>query len=142
MKKGFMILIAVLSALIITACSNSDELSGKTFDVSEGGSPNDPDKFYTKMKLEFLDEKKVINHHLHGEEGTYELKDDKLIIQFENENESLEIEFALEESDLDFSEYSAEISDSNFQIEDSDQVSKYQKFYFDLPRRNVEFIER
>ncbi|GAB3807763.1 hypothetical protein GCM10028868_37690 [Virgibacillus kimchii] len=44
------------------------------------------------MTLEFLDGK-IITNSLDGEEGIYELKDDKLVVQFENENESLEIEF-------------------------------------------------
>ncbi|GAB3808423.1 hypothetical protein [Virgibacillus kimchii] len=65
-----------------------------------------------------------------------------LLIQYENENETLEVEFTLEESDEDSSTYSAMISDADFQIEDSDQVSKYRKFYTDLPRFPVEFIER
>ena len=47
------------------------------------------------------------------------------MIQFENENESLEIEFTHEESDIDFSTYLAEVSDTKFKIEDSNQVSKF-----------------
>ena len=141
MKKSFIILIAVLSILIITACSNSGNLSGKTFDVSVVSSPNTPDKYDSIMTLEFTDGK-VITDAIDGEEGAYDLKDDELVIQFENENESLEIEFTLKESDKDFSEYSAEISDSDFQIEDSEQVSKYKNIYTNLSHSHVEFIER
>ncbi|WP_157998050.1 hypothetical protein [Ornithinibacillus scapharcae] len=92
------------------------------------------------MSLEFL-EGKVITNSIDGEEGTYKLKDDKLMIQCENENESLEIEFTLNESEKEFSQYSAEVSDSNLHIEDSKQVSKYKGFYEKLPSSHVEFIE-
>src|SRR5690625_4200877 len=140
MIKRF-IFLAVLSVLLLAACSNIDELSGKTFDVSVRSNPNDPANFHSIMTLKFLDGI-VITDALHEEEGTYELKDNKLVIQFENENESLEIEFTFEESDKEFSEYSAEISHSDFQIEDSDQVSKYKGFILDLPSSYVEFIVR
>lgn len=76
------------------------------------------------------------------DEGTYELIDDKLVILFENENESLEIEFTLEENEKDFSTYSAEITDSNLEIEDSNQVSKYKGLYQNLADSYFEFIER
>lgn len=92
------------------------------------------------MTLEFLDGK-VINHSIDGEEGTYERRDDNLVIQFENENESSEIKFTLKESDKEFSEYSAKIINSDFQIKDPEQVSKYQQFYLDLPSSHVEIIE-
>ncbi|MUK88417.1 hypothetical protein GMD78_08440 [Ornithinibacillus sp. L9] len=141
MKKSFMIHIAFLSILIITACSNSDELSGKTFDVSVVSSPNNPNKYDSIMRLEFSDGN-IVKNTMGYEEGTYELKDDRLVIQFENKNESLEIGFTFEESEKDFSAYSAVISDSDFQIEDSKQVSKYQGFYNKLTRHQYEFIER
>ncbi|MFD2629523.1 hypothetical protein [Oceanobacillus kapialis] len=120
MKKGFIILIAVLSILIITACSH-DELSGKTFDVSVVGSPNEPSNLHSIMTLEFSDGNKVKNK-MGYEEGSYELQDDKLVIQFENENELLEIEFALKESDIESSQYAAEIINLKYEIEDSKLV--------------------
>ncbi|MFD2045186.1 hypothetical protein ACFSTA_15995 [Ornithinibacillus salinisoli] len=142
MKKRLIFLL-LLAILLLSACSNSDELSGKTFDVSVmWSSPNSPsDNYKPLMRLEFSDGN-IVKNTMGYEEGTYELKDDKLVIQFENENESLEIEFTLEESDNEFSEYSAEISDSDFQIEDSGQVSKYQGFYQKLWDRHFVFIER
>lgn len=131
----------LLAVLLLSGCSTSDDLSGKTFDVSVRSSPNNPDKYHAIMTLEFLDGK-VINHSIAGEEGTYELKDDNFVIQFENENESLQIEFTLKESDKEFSQYSAEIIDSDFQMEDAEQVSKYKQLYLDLPSSHVEIIER
>jgi hypothetical protein len=135
-----LVFLSLLSVLLLSACNNADELSGKTFDVSSR-SIHDENSFYAIMTLEFSDGN-VTTISIDGEEGAYELKDDKLLIQYENENETLEIEFTLEESDEDSSTYSAIISDADFQIEDSDQVSKYRKFYTDLPSFPVEFIER
>lgn len=136
-----LVFLSFLSVLLLSACSNTDELSGKTFDVSSVSSPDNPDKYYPIMTLEFLDGK-IITNSIAGEEGTYVLKDNELVIQFENVNETLELEFTLEESDKDFSEYSAVISDSSFQMKDSEQVSKYKGFYFNLPSYQVEFIEK
>lgn len=113
-----LVILLHLSVLLLSACNDKDELSGKTFDVSLVSSPNNLD------------------------ERIYELKDDKLVMQFENDNETLEIEFIIEESDKEFSEYSGEISDSDFQIEDSKRISKYNEFYLNLPDSPVEFIER
>jgi major membrane immunogen (membrane-anchored lipoprotein) len=133
--------LSILSVVLLSACSSNDELSGKTFDVSVISGPNEPGKYSPIMTLEFLDGNEVKNK-MGYEEGMYELKDDKLVIQFENENEYLEIEFTLEESDKDFSEYSAEISDSKLEIEDSSLVSKLKGFYEKLDRSHFEFIER
>lgn len=131
----------LLVVLLLSACNNSDDLSGKTFDVSVGPSPVNPDKYDSIMTLEFSDGNTVKNT-MGYEEGTYELKEDNLALLFKNENESLEIEFTLEESDKDFSTYSAEISDSNLEIEDSNQVSKYSVLYQNLGGSSFEFIER
>jgi major membrane immunogen (membrane-anchored lipoprotein) len=140
-KKQFIFLL-LLFVLLLSACSNIDELSGKTFDVNVRSNPSNPAISHSIMTLEFLDGK-ITTTSLDGEEGTYELKDDKLAIQFENENESLEIEFTFEKSDEDSSTYSAVLSDSDFQIEDSDQVSRYKGFFLDLPRSSyVEFTEK
>lgn len=135
-----LIFLSLLFVLLLSACSNKDELSGKTFDVSVVGSPNEPFNLDSIMRLEFSDGN-VTTKAMNGAEGTYELKDDNLVIQFENENESLEIEFTFKESNIETSEYAAEIIDSDFQIEDSEQVSNYKDFYFDLPS-HVEFIEK
>ncbi|WP_212918973.1 hypothetical protein [Ornithinibacillus bavariensis] len=70
------------------------------------------------------------------------MKNDKLVTQFENENEYLEIDFILKESDKDFREYSVEISDSKFEIEDSKHVSNLRGIYEKLQHSHFEFIER
>ena len=132
--------LSILSVLLLSACNSNDELSGKIFDVSVISGPNEPDKYSPIMTLEFSDGNKVKNK-MGYEEGMYELKDDKLVIQFENENEYLEIEFTLEESDNEFSEYSAEISDSKLKIDDSSLVSKLKGFYEKIHRSHFEFIE-
>lgn len=132
----------LLLIVLLSACSNTDELSGKTFDLSVRSSPDSPpDQFSPIVTLEFLDGNIVKNKKGH-EEGTYELKDDQLVIQFENENEYLAIEFTLKESDDDISEYSAEISDSKYEIEDSKIVSKFKGFYERLSVSHFQFIER
>lgn len=142
MKKSYMILIAVLSVLFITACDNSDELSGKTFDVSVISSLTHPDRYTPIMRLEFSDGN-IVKNRLREEEGTYELIEDQLVLQFENENELLEIEFTLKESDKDISEYSAELSRSTLDIEDSTQLSEFQILYSKTHNQSfVEFIER
>jgi major membrane immunogen (membrane-anchored lipoprotein) len=147
MKKRFIFLL-LLVFLLLSACSNSDEFSGKTFDVSVMSiSPDSTslgstsEDYQPLMILEFLNGN-IVKNQLDEEEGTYKLKDDKLVVLFENENEYLEAEFTLKESDKEFSTYSAEISDIDFQMEDSEQVSKYKGFYQKLWDRQFEFIER
>ena len=144
MKKQLIFLL-LLAILLLSACSNSDELSGKTFDVSVMWiSPDSTSENYKPlMILEFLDGD-IVKNTLSSDEGTYELKDDKLMILFENENEYLEAEFALKESDKEFSTYSAEISDLDFQMKDSEQVSKYIGLYQKLWEHGLtfEFIEK
>ncbi|GAA0472092.1 hypothetical protein [Alkalibacillus silvisoli] len=146
MIKRFMFLL-LLGVLLLSACSTStnNDLSGRTFDVSVKDSPNNPDRYTTLMTLEFSDENVIINsvnNSIQDEEGTYELKDDNLVIHLENENESAEVEFILNESDKEISEYSAEIIDSNFQIEDSEQTSEYKRFMMNLPQHTLEILEK
>lgn len=142
MMKKWLLFLLLLVVLLLSACSENDELSGKTFDVRGMASPVDPDQYDSRMTLEFSDGNTVKNTMSSEDEGTYELMGDKLVMQFENENESLEIEFTLEESDKDISTYSAEISNSNLEIEDSNQVSKYLGFYQNIGDSHFEFIEK
>ncbi|MBP3951709.1 hypothetical protein [Bacillus suaedae] len=133
------------SVLLISACSNSDELSGHTFNVSH--TPpfqediDDPDKYHSIMTLEFSDGK--VSSANSGE-GTYELKDDVLLLNFENENEQLEIEFTeFKESDKDFSEYSTLISRSELNITDPDKVSHFGSLHSSLTNDMlVEFLQK
>ncbi|MFA1821332.1 hypothetical protein ACDX78_14345 [Virgibacillus oceani] len=138
MKKQIMFPL-LLFVLLLSACNNSDELSGKTFDVSYSG-PHD--KYYSEITLEFLDGN-IVKNTKGYEEGTYDLKEDKLIIQFENENEFLEIEFTLEESNEDSSTYLAEINDADYKMTDTDKISHFQNFLFKLDEgRPYQFIEK
>lgn len=74
-------------------------------------------------------------------DGKYELQDDLLVLQFENENEYLEIKLTLHESDEDFSKYSASISDVNFEMKDQDKISHFKNLYLLLNQdRQVEFL--
>lgn len=117
-----------LSVLLMTACSSDGNLSGKTFDVGVVGSPTSPGSLQTIVTLKFSDENTFKNTR-GNEEGTYELSGDKLLILIEDENERLEIEFTLKQSDKEFNEYSAELTHADFQMEDTEQISKYKGFY-------------
>ncbi|MFD1851277.1 hypothetical protein [Oceanobacillus bengalensis] len=126
MKKRF-ILSLLLVVLLLSACNNEDELSGKTFEVAYTPVLQDdldsPNRYDSIMTLEFLDGN-VVNNTFYGE-GTYELIDDVLELHFENENENLKIKFTVKESDKDFSEYSAEIRDVDFEMIDTDKISDF-----------------
>jgi len=119
----------LLFVLSLSACSNIDELSGKTFDVRVVGSPTEPVDFQTIMTLEFTDDNTFKNSK-GNEEGTYELNGDKFVILIENEK--VEIEFTLEENTKGLSEHSAELTDADYQVEDTEQVSKYREFYHNI----------
>ncbi|MFD1453492.1 MULTISPECIES: hypothetical protein [Oceanobacillus] len=143
MKKGLIIFIAFLSVFFISACSNdSNSLSGKTFKVAN--TPvfqEDIDKYPVVVTLEFLDDNAV---RTIDTEGTYHLNDDELVINFENENENLEITFSeFKESEKDFSTYSTIISNRELQVEDHSKLSRLEvlanKLSEDMP---IEFIEK
>ncbi|MFA9560663.1 hypothetical protein ACERII_25525 [Evansella sp. AB-rgal1] len=146
MKKQLVFLL-FLSIVLVTACNNSEELSGQTFNVAY--SPvmqedvNSPNKHYSIMTLEFLEGNKVITNAIHDGEGAYELNDDELVLRFENDYEFLEITFVVTESDKDFSKYSAVISGVDYTITDTDIIRHLQnlalKLFIDMP---VEFIKK
>lgn len=123
-----LVFLLLLSVFLMSACSSDDILSGKTFDVSVVGSPTDPGYLQTIVTLEFSDENTFKNTR-GNEEGTYELSGDKLLILIEDENEKVEIEFTLKESDKELSEYSAELTHADFQMEDTEKISKYKGLY-------------
>lgn len=147
MKKWFVTFIALLSLLLFSACSDSDKLSGKTFKVSY--TPvlqediDNPSKYPSIMTLKFSDGN-VVTNTIDNEEGAYELNNDVLVINFENENEKLEIEFIeFKESNKDFSAYSTVINNSELEIEDSEQVSKFSTLHLNLSKdMPIEFIEK
>lgn len=148
-KKWFVIFIAFLSVLFVSACngdSDSNKLSGKTFKVAYTPAlqedSDDPSNYKPIMKLNFSDDNAVTNT-MGDEEGTYELNEDMLVISFENESEKLKIEFVdFKDSDEDFSTYSTSIGDAELKVEDNEQVSHLKglssKISKDMP---IEFIE-
>ncbi|MEK4299866.1 hypothetical protein MKY30_10790 [Oceanobacillus sp. FSL W8-0428] len=146
MKKGLIIFIAFLSVFSISACSNdSNSLSGKTFKVANTPVFQEDidklDKYPVVVTLEFLDDNAV---RTIDTEGTYQLNDDELVINFENENENLEITFSeFKESEKDFSTYSTIISNRELQVEDHSKLSRLEvlanKLSEDMP---IEFIEK
>ena len=94
MKNKFTSLL-LLFILLLSACNDNDELSGKTFKVASPPGPieehsDDPDRYYPIMTLDFLDGKVNTNSNLDGK-GTYELNDNVLDLHFENENETLKL---------------------------------------------------
>lgn len=146
MKKGLIIFTAFLSVFFISACSNdSNSLSGKTFKVANTPVFQEDidklDKYPVVVTLEFLDDNAV---RTIDTEGTYQLNDDELVINFENENENLEITFSeFKESEKDFSTYSTIISNRELQVEDHSKLSRLEvlanKLSEDMP---IEFIEK
>ncbi|WP_411954797.1 hypothetical protein ACKXGF_02985 [Alkalibacillus sp. S2W] len=142
MKKG-LIFLTILTLFILPACDGKNDLSGKTFTISHKAISlippdvsreeiDDDDWYKTFLTLEFLNENEFTSTQLG--KGTYELdRDDKeFTIRFENNNEHLEIGFNLEESKKDFSKYSAEINNLDFQPPDDNEVSHFQKFYMNI----------
>ncbi|HLQ98396.1 MAG TPA: hypothetical protein VK135_06865, partial [Candidatus Dormibacteraeota bacterium] len=123
MKKWFA-LMALLSIFLVSACSiDSDELSGKTFKIAHPPvleeELDNPSSYYPIVTLKFSKSNSVSNT-LDDAEGTYELNEDVLVINFENKNEKLKVHFIdFKESDKDFSSYSAVIGHSDLHIEDS-----------------------
>lgn len=139
----------LLLALLFTGCNSKDELSGHTFELAVMSlSPvlqkdaDDSRSYSPLLTLEFSDGDKVTSPIYDGE-GTYILEDDELAIHFENENEKLDIRFALKESDKDFSMYSALLSGIHFEAPDTGEISHLThiaaKLDGDLP---IEFLEK
>ncbi|RLL48415.1 hypothetical protein D8M04_03910 [Oceanobacillus piezotolerans] len=148
MSKRFVFLFLLLSSvLLVTACNDNDELSGKTFEVAY--TPvlqeeiDNPSNYKPIMTLNFLNDNAVTNT-IGGEEGEYKFADDVLVVNFKNEKEKLEIKFIdFIESDKDFSAYSSSIGDAKLTIEDTEQISRLNnlssKITKDMP---IEFIEK
>src|SRR5699024_12201704 len=96
MKKWFA-LMALLSIFLVSACSiDSDELSGKTFKIAHPPvleeELDNPSSYYPIVTLKFSKSNSVSNT-LDDAEGTYELNEDVLVINFENKNEKLKVHF-------------------------------------------------
>ncbi|WP_047984375.1 hypothetical protein [Ornithinibacillus californiensis] len=135
----------VLSILPSTSQTASNDLSGQNFKIAYipvfHGNVNNPGSYDPIMTIEFID-KNVFTTTIYGE-GTYEFKDNELVLQFENENEYLEINFTLEESDKDFSKYAAKISDVKFEMENIDEISYFNNLLLRLNKdMPIEFLKR
>lgn len=147
MKKWF-VFITLLSVFFVSACSSeSDKLSGKTFNVAY--TPvlqediDNPNKYDSIKTFKFSDGN-VVSIAMEHTEGTYELNGDILVINIKNKNEKLKIKYSdFKESEKDFSAYSALINDFEFHVEDSNKVMHLKglatKLSKDMP---VEFIEK
>ncbi|OZU87066.1 hypothetical protein CIL03_18745 [Virgibacillus indicus] len=145
MNKQFIFPI-LLFVFLLSACTSEDELSGQTFDVAYIPGPvsqedfDNPNRYDSIMTLEFLDGK-VITNSIDYKKGTYELIDDELIVHFESDNEYLKIEFKVNESDKDFSKYSATIHNAEYEITDTEQISRFKnltnRLIKDMP---IEFL--
>lgn len=149
-KKCFVVYIAILSVLFVSACSsdsNGNKLSGRTFKLADTPAPyediDDPSSYKPIMTLNFSDDN-VVTYTMGYEEGTYELNEDMLVIKFENENEKLKIEFIdFKDSDKDFSAYSTSIGNAELKIEDNEQVSHLKGLSYKIPiNTSIEFIEK
>lgn|SRR5690625_909248 len=133
MKKSKLLLhvfMLIVLTLALIACSQvNDDLSGKTINVAYvlpfEDTVDDPDKYDSLMKVTFNDNNEV-EHIVYDEiEGSYTLKDNELIVTFENDNEQLDITFNdLTESEKSFSLYSASISDIAYDKKDSSKIDK------------------
>lgn len=146
-KKWFVVFIALLSVFFVSACSDdSNKLSGKTFNVAYPPvlkeDVDHPNRYDSIMVLKFSDDN-VVSNTIDDTEGTYELNEDVLVINFENENEKLKINFIdFKESEKDFSTYTTLISNPELHVEDASQVKHFQGLAFRLSENHpIEFIE-
>ena len=148
MKKWFAVFILIFVFVLSACSSDQDNLAGKTFNISYSPSPvetdvDNPSKYQSFMKVEFLKNNKI-SHKVYDEiEGTYQLNDNELIIIFENENEKLTISFVdLKESEKDFSTYAAVVGDAKSDIKDSSKIEHLNLISNKVNlNMSVEFIE-
>lgn len=143
MNKWFTLLL-LSTVLLLSACNDNNDLVGQTFNVAYipvlEKDINSPDRYSSIMTLAFPKEN-TITSTVYGE-GSYEFTDDNLVLYYENENESLEITIRVAESDKDFSEYYALITDVDYQVTDPDKISHFQNLAFKLDKDTpIEFIK-
>lgn len=127
--------IAIFIPLVLSILSTTDmannELADKTLEMRVPGDPNTAGDFQTIETFVFPNGNTFINKK-GNIEGTYELTDDKLVLLIEDENEKLEIEYLLEETDRVVNGHNANIIDVNYEVEDEEQVKKYWQFFMNL----------
>ncbi|WP_047988072.1 hypothetical protein [Alkalihalobacillus pseudalcaliphilus] len=127
--RKWRLVVLLLIVMVLSACTTNDELSGKSFDM--GAAPpleeelTNQNSYQLLTTLEFLDGV-VTASILPGEEGTYERTGDVLTVKFENGHEYLSIIFdEFQESDKEFSAYSAYISDYESGALHDDTIKKF-----------------
>lgn len=99
--------------------------------------------YHPIVTLNFL-KGNAVTDTLNDTEGTHELNENVLIINFENKNKTLKVNFNdFKDSDLEFSTYSAIIGNSDLHIEELGQMKKFFKLAGELTKDlPVEFIEK
>lgn len=147
MKKWFALIVSLFIILISACNSDNDELFGKTFNIAytpvAQDDIDDPGKYNSIMTLKFS-KGNVVSNQIDDTKGTYELSENQLVVNFENESEKLKITFDdFKNSEKDFSSYSTLISNSEIHIDDSSQVSQFKvltnKISENMP---IEFIKK
>src|SRR5699024_7873265 len=134
----------LITVFLISACSKSENLAGKQYNIAY--TPvleediDQPTAYDSLIKLRFSEDNTVTDT-TSKLDGNYELKNNQLLLRFNNENESLVIDISLEESDFDFSEYSALITDVKYEIENEDELDHLKELFFDVQKdRPMELI--
>lgn len=148
MKKWFAVFILIFVFVLSACSSDQDNLAGKTFNIAYSPSPvevdvDNPSKYQSFMKVEFLRNNKI-SHKVYDEtEGTYQLNDNELILIFENKNEKLTISFVdFKESEKDFSTYAAVVGDAKSDIKDASKIEHLNLISNKVNlNMSVEFIE-
>ncbi|WP_411842509.1 hypothetical protein [Salinicoccus sp. HZC-1] len=145
MKKS-LFSIFIFSLLFLMGCNNSNDLSGKTFDLAyppgpltEGDELEDQNVF---MTLSF-DNGKVTREDGNEIKGEYTLSEEALTITFKHDEEEFKVELDdFVKSEKEFSSYSAVVSDTMLEDpgEGLDHLIKLAHAFSDqLP---IEFIEQ
>lgn len=118
------IFIPLALSILSTTDMASNELAGKSFNLRVAGDPNFAGDLTTIETFIFSNDNTFINAK-NSIEGTYEFTDDKLMLLIEDENEMLEIEYKLAETDRVASGYWGNLVDISYETQDSNQISKY-----------------
>ena len=146
MWKKWNIVILFLAVLLLAACnSSSDDLTGDTFKIAltppleeDAGNPS----AYSELVTLSFSDGNVVTNKLDDVEGTYTLTGETLVLPFENDHETLDVEFTdFKKSEKKVSEYSAIISESEIEMTDTDQVSQFLRMVEELEEgMPVEFV--
>jgi hypothetical protein len=132
----FIFILLALPQFTTSDLAGKEQLIGETFHLAYQpvlyGSAESPGAHHRFLTIEFVDGHTV--HTMKYGEGTYELTDESFLLQFENENERLQIHFELQESERDFSAYAAKITEVEFEMEDWNEISYFKDFAYSLSK--------